>query len=159
MGKRVLLIDGDLRRPSLRKLVGEMDGPGLSDALLGTEAATSTIFRKDDHGFNVVGAGTSSANPVALLSNEQMGNVLDRLGAEHDVVIIDGPPILGLADAVLLGRNVTAILLVAEAGKTDLSQMEVAVARLGSSNVVGAIITKFDPKAAGVNYGRDYYTY
>lgn len=160
MGKNVLLVDGDLRRPSLRKLMGDIDGPGLSDALLGSAEEFTMIFRNEDHGFNVVGAGQSPSNPVALLATHRMGSVLERLAAEHDVVVIDGPPILGLADAVLLGRSVTAILLVAEANRTNLSQLEVALARLGSSNVVGGIITKFDPKAAGVSYGRtDYYAY
>ncbi|MEO6360337.1 MAG: polysaccharide biosynthesis tyrosine autokinase [Sphingomicrobium sp.] len=160
MGKRVLLVDGDLRHPSLRKLMGDMDGPGLSDALLGTAEGFTIILRDEDHGFDVVGAGQSPSNPIALLSTHGMSSVLERLGAEHDVVVIDGPPILGLADAVLLGRSVTAILLVAEANRTDLSQLEMALARLGMGNVVGGIITKFDPKAAGVSYGRmDYYAY
>lgn len=160
MGKKVLLIDGDLRRPSLRTLLGDIDGPGLSDALLGTAADFSMVLRNDDHGFDVIGAGQSPANPVAVLSTDHMGAVLDRLAAEHDVVVIDGPPILGLADAVLLGRSVTAILVVAEANRTDLSQLEVALSRLGAGNVVGGIITKFDPKAAGVSYGKmDYYAY
>ncbi len=159
MGKRVLLVDGDLRRPSLRTLLGEIDGPGLSDALLGA-ADFNMILRNEDHGFDVIGAGQSPSNPVAVLSTRRMASVLDRLAAEHDVVVIDGPPILGLADAVLLGRSVTAILVVAEANRTDLGQLEVAMSRLGTGNVVGAILTKFDPKAAGVSYGRmDYYSY
>ena len=159
MGKNVLLVDGDLRRPSLRSWIGTIEGPGLSDALLGSAAEPVTSYRNDDRSFDVVGAGHSPANPVALLSTDRMRLVLERLAAEHDVVIIDGPPILGLADAVLIGRSVTAVLLVAEANATRLSQLEMALGRLGMTNVVGGIITKFDPKSAGANYGHDYYAY
>jgi capsular exopolysaccharide synthesis family protein len=160
MGKKVLLVDGDLRRPSLRNLVGDIEGPGLSDALAGSSKEFNVIVRNDDHGFNIIGAGQSPSNPVAVLSNDRMGSVLRQLANEHDIVIIDGPPILGLADAVLLGRSVTAILLVAEANSTNLSQLEMAMSRLGMGKVVGGIITKFNPKAAGASYGRmDYYSY
>ena len=75
-------------------------------------------------------------------------------------MIIDGPPIMGLADAVLLARNVEAILVVVEANRTLSSELDVAVSRLPQANVIGGVITKFDPKSAGVSYGGyDYYTY
>jgi Mrp family chromosome partitioning ATPase len=86
--------------------------------------------------------------------------MIDRLGADHDIVIFDGPPIMGLADAVLLARNVEAVLVIVEANKTQASQIDVAISRLPNANVIGGVITKFNPKTAGVRYGGyDYYTY
>ena len=67
---------------------------------------------------------------------------------------------MGLADAVLLAHSVEAVLVVVEANRTLSSQVDVAISRLPQSNVIGGVITKFDPKSAGVHYGGyDYYTY
>lgn len=160
MGLRVLLVDGDLRRPSLRKIADGMDSPGLSDALAGSAPARSIIRRADLHDFDVVGAGQAATNPMALLSAGHMDKVIDGLAEEHDIVVIDAPPVMGLADAVLLARNAAAVLLVTEANRTHLCQVEVALSRLSGANIIGSIITKFDPRAAGVSYGgTDYYSY
>lgn len=159
MGKTVLVVDGDLRRPSLRNLLGDVDGPGLSDALLGEAPEPTRSGRNAERKFDVVGAGSSPSNPVALLSDARVATVIERLTHEYDLVIIDGPPILGLADAVLMGRKVAAVLLVAEANGTKLAQLEMALGRLGMANVLGGIITKFDSKSAGVDYGPNYYAY
>lgn len=160
MGKRVLLIDGDLRRPASSKLVDQSDSPGLSDVLAGSAPAEVAIERSADESFSIIHAGKASQSPVALLAADQLKSVLDRLSAEHDIVIIDGPPIMGLADAVLLARSVDAVLVVVEANRTHTSELDLAVSRLPEGNVIGGVITKFDPKSAGVRYGGyDYYTY
>jgi succinoglycan biosynthesis transport protein ExoP len=89
-----------------------------------------------------------------------MKEALDGLLETHDIVIVDGPPIMGMADAVLLARSVEAVLVVVEANRTLSSEVDVAVSRLPQNNIIGAVITKFDAKSAGVRYGgHDYYTY
>ena len=161
MGKRVLLIDADLRRAggSTGSANGTV-GPGLSEILAGANPAMDAVERDEELGFSVVHAGEPSASPVALLSADRIKAVIDRLAADHDIVIIDGPPIMGLADAVLLARNVEAVLVVVEANKTLASELDVAVSRLPQHTIMGGILTKFDPKSAGVNYGGyDYYNY
>jgi Mrp family chromosome partitioning ATPase len=89
-----------------------------------------------------------------------MKQALDGLLEDHDIVIVDGPPIMGLADAVLLARSVEGVLLVVEANRTLSSEVDVALSRLPQDNIIGGVITKFDAKSAGVRYGgHDYYTY
>jgi Mrp family chromosome partitioning ATPase len=86
--------------------------------------------------------------------------LLELLAQDHDIIILDGPPILGLADAVLLGRCVEAVLVVVEANRAHSSEVEAALARMKQENLIGGVITKFDAKSAGVRYGAyDYYTY
>jgi len=161
MGKKVLLIDGDLRRaPRLRSPVGEDSGSGLSGMLAGSTTAKEAIEKDEDRGFSIVRAGASAANPVSLLSADHLKDIIADLASGHDIVIVDGPPIMGLADAVLLARSVEAVLVVVEANRTLSSELDLAVSRLPPNNVLGGVITKFDPKSAGVRYGgHDYYTY
>ena len=159
MGWRVLVVDADLRRAS-RATRTEVSTPGLSDVLQGSTAAQEAVQTRERAGFSIVCAGDVDASPVALLSADHMKKALDRLSEDHDIVIVDGPPIMGLADAVLLARCVEAVLVVVEANRTLCSEVEVAISRLQHNNVIGAVITKFDPRSAGVRYGGyDYYTY
>jgi capsular exopolysaccharide synthesis family protein len=160
MGKRVLLVDGDLRHPSLLNFTGQDDGPGLSDVLVGSVQAHQTIQRNDDDGFDVIPAGEARSSPVALLAKPQIQEMLHQLSADYDIVIIDGPPVMGLADAVLLARSVESILVVVEANRLHWSQVDVALSRLPADVIVGSVVTKFNAKAAGVRYGgTDYYSY
>jgi capsular exopolysaccharide synthesis family protein len=165
MGKRVLLIDGDLRRPSSLKppsANGSRKGkkPGLSDVLNGSAAVEKTVETSKERGFSMVRAGDRRKNPVGLLAADHIRSVFDRLAENHDVVIIDGPPVMGLADAVLLARSVESVVVVVEANRTHVGDLDLALSRLPQSNIIGGVITKFDAKAAGVRYGSyNYYTY
>jgi capsular exopolysaccharide synthesis family protein len=160
MGRRVLLVDADLRRAAVGKAGIESHGPGLSGVLSGSNSVEEAVERDDDRGFSLIPAGDVRASPIQLLSADHMKTMIDRLGADYDIVIFDGPPIMGLADAVLLARNVEAVLVIVEANKTQASQIDVAISRLPNANVIGGVITKFNPKTAGVRYGGyDYYTY
>jgi len=160
MRKRVLLIDGDLRRPSLDRMLGALVGPGLSDVLAGAAEAKSTIQRSEEHGFDIMIAGDAKDDPVSLLSTDNLQKTMDELSAIYDVVIIDGPPILGIADAVVLASHVAVGILVVQANRTDSEELRVAVSRLPAELPLAAIITKFNPKSAGVRYGgSSYYKY
>lgn len=160
MGKRVLVIDGDLRHPSLRRIIGGENGPGLSDVLTGAAALQKVVRHRDDHGFSVVSAGEAGGSPVSLLAARHIDYMLEQLSLDYDIVIIDGPPVMGLADAILLARRVAAILVIVESNRVRVSQLALALSRLPAANVVGAVLTKFDSKVAGVRYGgADYYAY
>jgi polysaccharide biosynthesis transport protein len=160
-GKRVIVVDADLRRFATElRSEEEASGPGLSNVLEGSTAAHEAVQRYDGATFSVICAGDIRTSPVALLAPDHMKDILDQLLESHDIVIVDGPPIMGLADAVLLARSVEAVLVVVEANRTLSSQVDVAISRLPQSNVIGGVITKFDPKSAGVQYGGyDYYSY
>jgi capsular exopolysaccharide synthesis family protein len=160
MGKRVLLVDADLRRASAVHASGNQPTSGLSEVLAGTSTAENAIDNNVGEGFSIVASGRVSSSPVTLLASNHMKRAIDQLAADHDIVIFDGPPILGLADAVLLARSVDAVLLVVEANATHSNELDIAMSRLPQTNIIGGIITKFDAKAAGVRYGDyNYYTY
>ena len=106
MGKAALLIDGDLRHPSLREFFGPDDRPGFAEVLSGAAAAPQTIQHNVENGFDIVSAGQMLTTPFSLLASPHMQDTLRQLSEKYDTVIIDGPPILGLADAVLLARSV-----------------------------------------------------
>ena len=161
MGKRVVVVDADLRRAlGTTRARKEAPTPGFSDVLAGSTAARDAVQRTEGASFSIVCAGDVTTSPVALFSAGHMKSALDGLLENHDIVIVDGPPIMGLADAVLLARAVEAVLVVVEANRTLSSEVDVAISRLPQNNIIGGVITKFDAKSAGVRYGgHDYYTY
>lgn len=160
MGRHALLIDGDLRHPSLREFFGPDEKPGFAEVLSGLATAPQTIQQNGEYGFDVVPAGLMLSTPFSLLASPHMQEALRQLSEKYDTVIIDGPPILGLADAVLLARSVESVLVVVEANRSHRSEIEIALSRLPGSGIIGTVVTKFNPKSAGVRYGgTDYYSY
>ncbi len=160
ISQRVLLIDGDLRRPSIKDLVGQANGPGFAETLAGAAQPQQVVRRLGDMGFDVICAGENRDQEISLLTREHVGRVLGQLVDKYDVIIIDGPPIMGLADAIMLSDSVEAVIMVVEANRISPSQLGLALARLPSNKNVGSVITKFNAKKAGVGYGNEkYYTY
>jgi capsular exopolysaccharide synthesis family protein len=162
LGKRVLLIEGDLRNPSLHKLLGVRSEVGLSNLLSGSKSLAEVIQVTDDDRLHAILAGPLPPNPAELLSGSKFVSMLTVATERYDQVIIDGPPVLGLADSPILGNAVDGTLLVVSSGKTRISTAQVALKRLmaARARVVGALLTKYDQKAAGYGYHYDaYYAY
>jgi Mrp family chromosome partitioning ATPase len=103
-------------------------------------------------------AGQIPPNPAELLATGAIDRILAKATGLYDHVIIDGPPILGLADAPLLARTVEATILVVESGRTRATQARHAVERLLAvrAHVIGAVLTKFDMRNSGYGYGYGY---
>jgi succinoglycan biosynthesis transport protein ExoP len=156
MGLKVLLIDADLRNPSLHKKLGLENGLGLSNYLTGgctppeafqTTATPNLIF---------MASGPLPPNAADLLGNSRLRSLFS-IGLEvFDLIIIDGPPILGLADALLLSSAAAATMFVTASGQARTALVRGALKRLqlARASVIGATLTKFDAKAA--RYGNDY---
>lgn len=160
MRNKVLLIDGDLRRPSIGTMLGLADGPGFAEALAGKAPVAKTVRMVEKLGLDVITAGKDRDQSVSLLAGNGVGQLLAELSDSYDIVIIDGPPIIGLADAVMLADHVEAVVMVVEANRIHSSQFGQAMSRLPARQNVGGVITKFDAKSAGVGYGNEiYYTY
>lgn len=160
LGKRVLLIDADLRNPSLHRTLQIGNGTGLSNHLAG---ATPPVDAAEVAGVTnlwIIPSGPLPPNPAELLAGPKMKRMLEIAAQQYDQVIIDGPPIMGLADAPILSNLASGTLLMVAAGKTRRGQLKAAFKRLAAARarVIGSVITMYDVKRAG--YGDyAYYSY
>jgi capsular exopolysaccharide synthesis family protein len=165
VGKRVLLMDADLRRPSIHKVTGVANGKGLSSLLVGQSELHDSVKASEFDGLDILPAGPIPPSPAELLSSPRMAALLEQLDHAYDLVVIDSAPILGLADSTELAALADGVMLVVEADRGGGGQLKNALRRLRGSNPVllGAVLTKFDPKRAGnayySYYGYEYYRY
>lgn len=161
LGKRVLIIDSDLRNPSLHRAMGLENNAGLSNYLAGASKATEVIQPTDTPHLMFMPTGPLPPNPAELLMGPKMLSLLTIAAEKFDQVIIDGPPVMGLADAPILANMATGTLLVVEAGETRIAVARNALKRLmvARAHVVGALLTKFSSKHAGNSHGYGAYNY
>jgi succinoglycan biosynthesis transport protein ExoP len=156
LGLKVLLIDGDLRNPSLHRIMARENAIGLSNLLAaaGSEFAPA-LQPTNQPNLVFLSAGPIPPNPAELLSGEKMRNFVHAAKSEFDLVVIDGPPIMGLADAPLLADVVAATAMTVAAGATRRQQAKSAIHRLRMcrSVFVGVVLTRFDMRKAGYAYG------
>ena len=158
VGKRVLLVDSDLRNPSLHKMLGLKADVGLSNLLAGGSTLAHALQHTAEERLHVLLAGPLPPNPAELLSGTKFISMLTVAAEHYDQIVIDGPPVLGLADAPILSNYVESTLLVIGSAHTRTSTAQSALKRLMSARarVIGALLTKYDPKAAGFGYGYGY---
>jgi capsular exopolysaccharide synthesis family protein len=126
--KKVMLIEGDMRRPRLQDLFGkERDGSGLSDLLKGRATGMDQVIRKSHiPGLFYIPAGSAADNPVSLLKSQGMRKVIELCGKKFDFVFIDAPPVMGMADAGILARYSDGLILVTKQGHTPLEVLRQA---------------------------------
>ena len=161
LGKRVLLIDGDMRNPSLHKLLGQDHSVGLSN-LLSSAADPLEITRRTPHkGLFFISAGPLPPNPAELLSGQNLATLLGPQNSTFDHIVIDAPPVLGIADAVVLCKQVDACLFVIECARTRKTSIRNALRRLHQTGThpLGAILTKLPSSASLYGYDAEYYYY
>lgn len=162
LGPRVLLIDADLRNPSLHKVFGKPNSVGLSNVLAGAVELSAALQRVEGETFSVLTSGPLPPNPPELLGGERFIQVLETLAADFDVVVLDGPPVLGLADAPLLASRAEATLLVVMADVTRTDSVQGALQRIAATHgsVLGTLFTRWDHRGKGESgYGYSYYAY
>jgi capsular exopolysaccharide synthesis family protein len=163
LGKRTLLIDGDLRNPSLHRVAEVRGEVGLSNLLSGAANINEAIQDTDDPRLKIILAGPLPPNPAELLAGSKLISLLTVAAEGFDQVVIDGPPVLGLADAPILANASAGTLLVVEAGKTRIQAAQVAVKRLmvARARIIGAVLSKYaNQHAYGDGYGGyNYYAY
>jgi succinoglycan biosynthesis transport protein ExoP len=159
-GKRVVVVDSDLRRPNLHKVFGLSNTGGLSSALLSKEASLdgyvqSTRFEN----LAVLTSGPLPPNPSELLSSRRLDTVVEALKRETDVLVFDSPPALPVADASILASKVDGTMLVVDSGKTRVDALRRACETLGRSKtkVLGGILNKLSAKGRGYYYYYYYY--
>lgn len=158
LGMRVLLIDGDLRNPSVHRLLSLDNEAGLSNFLAGSTESSKLTQACMIDGVSVLTTGPLPPNPAELLAGPRFVSLLTTAIETFDMVIIDGPPVMGLADAPIIASVAAGTLLVVECGGTRRAIVRDALRRLhfARARVLGALLNKFDPGAAGHTYGYGY---
>jgi polysaccharide biosynthesis transport protein len=160
-GRTVLLIDADMRNPSLHRTLGVEHDRGLSNCLSGDCPALAAIRTTSITNLFVMPSGPLPPNPVELLSGPKLLEMLAQLGDRFPQIILDGPPVLGLADAIVLGNQVGATLFVVAAGAARRANVRQAMKRLRQASVhtVGAVMTKMNLRDGAYGYESAYYYY
>jgi capsular exopolysaccharide synthesis family protein len=159
LGNNVLLIDADLRKPAF--VAGVDRNEGLSKLLTNHEPLRDHILKTESDNLWLLPCGPLPPNPAELLASPRLKQLITEASNEFDMVIVDGPPVLGLADAPLLGAVCRGTLMVIESGKTRTKAAIEAVNRLkaSGSHIVGAVLTKFRHQSHGYGYGYGYEPY
>jgi len=156
--RKVILIDGDMRSPSVHYFGGVSHDNGLSNFLTGEDNIASLIFPMTDLGFVAMSAGPIPPNAAELLTGNRLALLISRLLESYDHVVIDSPPVMGLADAPLIASKVEGVVYAVESHGIRSSLVKTALARLTSTNahIVGGVLTKFEARKAHYGYGYDY---
>jgi capsular exopolysaccharide synthesis family protein len=140
--RRVVIVEADLRKPSLQHLFGLPSGPGLAEYLSGAAELKDAMKFLPDHNVTVVPAGATPINPAELLGSTGMRRLLDHLRTRFDRVILDTPPVLPLADVAILAPLVDGSLMVVRAGFTPKPAIENALRAFDSSRLLGVVLNE-----------------
>ena len=140
--QRILLMDADLRRPSVQTLFGLGDGPGLSDVLMGGAELDDVLVTLPEYHVTLLPAGAQPSHPAEMLGSASMRRVLDTLRTQFDRILIDMPPVAPLADLQIVAPLVDGVLMIVRAGVTPKPAIEQALAGLDMSKVLGLVLNE-----------------
>ena len=167
IGKKILLIDADLRNPSIHYLLdtdsksNQTSNAGLANFLSSEDMISSEVIQQCKvDGLDVITSGAIPPDPVELLSGPRMIELLETNVRNYDHIIIDGPPVLGLADSLVIANFAEATLVIIESGKTKKSALQDSLKRLerANANIIGTVLTQVSPQH-NPDYNLEYYTY
>ena len=156
--RRVVLVDGDMRSPSVHRLIGVGHENGLSNYLSGSDAVEPLLQPADEFGFSVVTSGPIPPNAAELLTSGRLQKLICELLERFDHVVIDSPPVMGLADAPLIASRVEGVVYAVESHGIRASLVATGINRLVSANahIIGGVLTKFESRRSMTGYGYDY---
>ncbi|MCK4665450.1 polysaccharide biosynthesis tyrosine autokinase [Candidatus Dependentiae bacterium] len=156
LGKKVIIVDCDLRKPVVHQFFNIEIKPGIVDYILDSETLLTLIKRIEDYNIDVLTAGSTARHPVELLESKKFKTIFDELLREYDYILIDSAPILAVPDAAVLSSIVDCTILVEEAGKTSKDLILAAKKILDSLNcsLSGVVLNKVQ-----IGRGKYYYRY
>jgi len=163
--KRVLLIDADMRRPSVAKVLGlDNTHPGLSMLVLGMVKLAECVYKIEGSTLDVLTAGSIPPNPLELLLSEKFKELLAELGEAYDIIIIDSPPVQLVSDAVILSSMATGVVFVLKADDTpfQLARRAIQTLQRGGASLFGVVLNRanFKNEEYYGGYGRyNYHAY
>src|SRR5690554_634393 len=161
-GQKVVLVDGDMRKGYLHKLVDRPAEPGLSGLLVHTHTLADVVHKTEVERLHFIGRGQVPPNPSELLMHGNFQALLDQLSKMYDLVIVDTPPILAVTDAALVGRLAGTSRIVTRFGLNPIKEIELTLQRFRHNGIEikGAIFNAVEKKAAAYGYGNyGYYQY
>jgi tyrosine-protein kinase Etk/Wzc len=135
LGKRILLVDADMRAGWLHRYFSTGRAHGLSEVISGTVELAAAIRQTPEHGLFFLPTGILPPNPSELLMSERFASLVARLGSEYDLVVIDTPPILAVSDGAIVGRHAGVNLVVVRAGAHPVREISLALTRLEQNGV------------------------
>ena len=153
-GDRVIVVDGDLRRPRQHEIFSVSAAAGLTDWL--QYGGNPVLAETEVANLRVLAAGPPPPNPVSLLSYKRLAELLQTLASDADYVLVDAPPVLAVTDAALWASQVDGTLLAVTAGRTKREQAELAKGVLDKvqSNIVGAVLLDAEDSVVVTGYGQ-----
>jgi polysaccharide biosynthesis transport protein len=154
--KKVLLVDGDLRRPKIGKLVGrDVKAPGLADLVAGQAQVSQCVFFDERAGIHILAAGTVPPNPLELLSSRRFEDVVTKLKEAFDIVLIDSAPLQLVSDAQVLSQFASSVIYVVKADSTPYQVAQNGLRKLRRVNafVLGVVLNQLDIERAEKYYG------
>ncbi|WP_349280490.1 polysaccharide biosynthesis tyrosine autokinase [Polaromonas hydrogenivorans] len=160
-GKRVLLIDADMRKGHIHQFFGLKRGHGLSELITGSRTLGDVVRRAVAPSLDLITTGTMPPNPAELLMSPATVQLLEALSAQYDLVLIDTPPVLAVSDTQVLAPHAGTVFLVARAEVTALGELQESTKRLGQTGVPvkGVVFNDLDTSRQRYGYGYKYSRY
>ncbi len=152
---RVAIVDADLRRPRVHRLLGITPRRGLSDILSGESVPEDVMITNSVPRLTIIPGGRSSKTPAELLASPRMRQFVEELKSRFDFVIFDTPPVLTVSDAIVLGPMTDGVIMVIQAGKARKNLVARAVELLHNSRILGFVLNRGDLVLS--HYGYRYY--
>jgi polysaccharide biosynthesis transport protein len=161
MGKPVVLIDADLRRPRLQKVFRDKMNLGLVNYLVANISLDDVMQTTEVPNLSVILSGPTPPNPSELLASDRMKHLIQEMRSRYAYVIFDSPPVMAVTDAIVLAANADGVVLTVHGGQTPRELVQRAAERLRQSNipVLGALLNNLDLQQYGYTYKKSYYDY
>ena len=158
-GKSVLLMDCDMRNPTVHKNFNLSNKVGLSSCISMGTAVADAVQATAIEGLDALTSGVIPPNPSELLGSERMQNILQRAKEEYDYLLIDTPPVLPVTDSLVLGRMVDGLILVIDSGEIKVEMAREVKNQLvhAGANILGVVLNKVRSEHHGYGYGYYYY--
>ncbi len=162
-GKKVIIVDADLRRPVVHKVFNSDSKPGLTNVLVGSMKLSEVIKRADeiDSHLYYIPCGPIPPNPSELLGSDKMKTVIEELKQQADTIIFDTPPTIGFADSLVLANQMDGVVLLLSSGEVtrDAAKQAKLLLEKAKANILGVILNRVDVKREGYYYYYHYYNY
>lgn len=158
-GKKVLVMDCDMRNPTIHKIFQLSNQMGLSNCISMNNALQDAVQQTKIAGLDVLTSGVIPPNPSELLGSERMQEILQEAKEKYDYVLVDVPPIMPVTDALVVGRIVDGVLLVMDSGEVKVEMARDVKTQLvnAGANILGVVLNKVRSEHHGYGYGYYYY--